>query len=84
MENRTPGALNGSGQSVDRLSLHAYITCQLTTLALYQLFFLAAAFFFAAGLLAGRLFPKEPWKRLPFAVFLSPLPIVDVFLLLRS
>ena len=78
MENRAFSALNGSGQSVDRLSGNRYKTCQLISLSLNQLFFLAAAFFFAAGLLAGRLFPKEPWKRFPFAVFLSPLPIVDV------
>jgi hypothetical protein len=42
-------------------------------------FFLAAAFLaaaFLAGLfVTGLLFPKEPLKRLPFAVFLSPLPI---------
>lgn len=33
-----------------------------------------AAFFKAT--FAGRLLPKEPLKRLPFAVFLSPLPMV--------
>ena len=40
-----------------------------------------AAFFAALrlailGALAGRLFPKEPLKRFPFAVFLSPLPML--------
>jgi len=84
MENRTFSPMNGSDQSVDRLSRNTCSTCQLIALSLNQLFFLAAAFFFAAGLLAGRLFPKEPWKRFPFAVFLSPLPIVDVILLVRS
>ncbi len=28
------------------------------------------------GALAGRLLPNEPLKRLPFAVFLSPLPML--------
>lgn len=42
-----------------------------------------AAFFAALrlailGALAGRLFPKEPLKRFPLAVFLSPLPMVIV------
>jgi hypothetical protein len=76
MENRTFSALNGTGQSVDRLLQSSYKTCQPITLSVNQLFFFAAAFFFAAGLLAGRLFPKEPWKRFPFAVFLSPLPMI--------
>ena len=39
-------------------------------------FFLAAFFFTAAGLFAGLLLPKEPLKRFPLAVFLSPLPII--------
>ncbi len=38
--------------------------------------FLAAFFLATLGALAGRLFPKEPLKRLPFAVFLSPLPML--------
>jgi len=38
--------------------------------------FLAA--FFTAAFLAGRLLPNEPLKRLPFAVFLSPLPMVII------
>ncbi len=41
----------------------------------YELFFLAA-FFFAAGEVAGRLLPNDPLNRFPFAVFLSPLPMV--------
>ncbi|MFT3845734.1 MAG: hypothetical protein QM725_11820 [Lacibacter sp.] len=42
------------------------------------------ASFFAAFLatFAGRLLPNEPLKRLPFAVFLSPLPIVNNYLML--
>jgi hypothetical protein len=48
-----------------------------------------AAFFFAASflavtagvtLLAGLDFPKDPLKIFPFFVFLSPLPIMTVFL----
>jgi hypothetical protein len=39
-----------------------------------------AAFFFAAGGLAGLLFPNEPLKRLPLAVFLSPLPMMIFFM----
>jgi len=35
-----------------------------------------AAAFLATGFLAGRLLPNEPLKRLPLAVFLSPLPMV--------
>jgi hypothetical protein len=44
------------------------------------LLFLAAAFFLAATEMAGRLLPKEPLKRFPFAVFLSPLPMLIVFI----
>lgn len=43
-----------------------------------QLFFFAA-FFLAAGDIAGRLLPNDPLKRLPLAVFLSPLPILINF-----
>jgi hypothetical protein len=32
--------------------------------------------FFAVAFFAGRLFPKDPLKRFPLAVFLSPLPIM--------
>jgi hypothetical protein len=39
-----------------------------------------AAFFFAAGDWAGLLLPNEPLKRFPFAVFLSPLPMMVVLL----
>ena len=39
-------------------------------------FFFAAAFLVAGFAFAGRLLPNEPIKRLPFAVFLSPLPII--------
>lgn len=41
-----------------------------------------AAFFFTAAFLAGLLFPNEPLKRFPLAVFLSPLPMV-IFLCLN-
>jgi hypothetical protein len=46
---------------------------------LYQLFFsaFAAVAFFV---FAGRLLPNEPLKIFPFFVFLSPLPMVVVFL----
>jgi hypothetical protein len=47
-------------------------------------FFFAAAFFAGDVFLAGRLLPNEPWKRLPFAVFLSPLPIIYLLILLKT
>jgi hypothetical protein len=34
-------------------------------------------------LVCGLDLPNEPLKRLPFAVFLSPLPIVKIFLLIE-
>jgi hypothetical protein len=42
-----------------------------------------AAFLTAAFLVtfAGRLLPKDPLKRFPFAVFLSPLPMIFFILL---
>jgi hypothetical protein len=40
--------------------------------------FLVAAFFLGV---AGLLLPKEPLNLLPFAVFLSPLPIINYFVL---
>ncbi len=46
---------------------------------LIYLLFLAAAFFFAAVGVTGRLLPNEPLKRFPLAVFLSPLPMVIYF-----
>jgi hypothetical protein len=50
------------------------IIYQLSTIHYFD--FLTAAFFLAAGGLAGRVFPNEPLKRFPFAVFLSPLPMI--------
>ena len=43
-----------------------------------EAYFVSAFFaaFFTTAVLAGRLLPNEPLKRFPFAVFLSPLPIV--------
>lgn len=50
---------------------------------LQEFSFIAETYFVSAFLaafftttFAGRLLPKEPLKRLPFAVFLSPLPMV--------
>jgi hypothetical protein len=43
-----------------------------STVSSYLDFFLGAAFFLFAGLLL----PNDPLNRFPFAVFLSPLPIV--------
>jgi hypothetical protein len=43
-------------------------------------FFFAASFFFFAGEVAGRLLPNDPLNLFPFAVFLSPLPMICFFL----
>ncbi len=51
-------------------------------LIIYYSFFILHFFFavfFAAAFFAGLDLPKEPLNLLPFAVFLSPRPIVPVF-----
>ena len=65
---------------IGNLDLLLYPNSQILIL---NYFFLAAAFFLAAGLTAGRLLPNDPLKRFPLAVFLSPLPMI-VFLIMNE
>ena len=80
MENRTISSVV-TKTSLNKAGISNTIYLSWLKVCNYLASFLTAAFFTAAAFctglfVTGLLFPKEPLKRLPLAVFLSPLPII--------
>jgi hypothetical protein len=75
LENRTAGSLKKLAFGLSFLHSGKIVEPK----ARQNVNYFLAAFFFAAAGRAGLLLPYEPAKVLPFLVFLSPLPIIDIF-----
>ena len=85
MENRTVSPLTGNSRKVDKLKKEEELTHTLINPANLSTFFFNSRLSACDLLsLAGLALPKDPLKIFPFFVFLSPLPMIELFVVQMS